>query len=153
MATTSKIFRLHGKVQHYAWGGTSFIPDLLDHTNKEGKPYAEYWMGAHDNVPSEIELENGRTALNEFITGNAAEVLGTGVEKKFGRLPYLLKVQDVKDMLSIQVHPNKKAAEAAFAEESKKGTALNAPDRNYKDDNHKPELFLALSDFWLLHGF
>ena len=27
------------------------------------------------------------------------------------------------------------------------------PDRNYKDTNHKPELMLALSDFWLLHGF
>ena len=25
--------------------------------------------------------------------------------------------------------------------------------RNYKDDNHKPELMLALSDFYLLHGF
>jgi mannose-6-phosphate isomerase len=34
-----------------------------------------------------------------------------------------------------------------------KGTALTAPNRNYKDDNHKPELMLALSDFWLLHGF
>jgi len=30
---------------------------------------------------------------------------------------------------------------------------LNAPDRNYKDDNHKPELMAALSEFWLLHGF
>ncbi|MFM1963737.1 MAG: hypothetical protein RLZZ172_2582, partial [Bacteroidota bacterium] len=25
--------------------------------------------------------------------------------------------------------------------------------RNYKDDNHKPEIMVALSDFWLLHGF
>jgi mannose-6-phosphate isomerase len=30
---------------------------------------------------------------------------------------------------------------------------LNAPDRNYKDDNHKPELMAALSEFRLLHGF
>ncbi|RYZ31056.1 MAG: mannose-6-phosphate isomerase, class I, partial [Chitinophagaceae bacterium] len=29
----------------------------------------------------------------------------------------------------------------------------NAPNRNYKDSNHKPELMYALSDFWLLHGF
>ena len=27
------------------------------------------------------------------------------------------------------------------------------PDRNYKDDNHTPELMAALSEFWLLHGF
>ena len=30
---------------------------------------------------------------------------------------------------------------------------MDAPNRNYKDDNHKPELMVALSDFWLLHGF
>jgi len=31
--------------------------------------------------------------------------------------------------------------------------ALNAPNRNYKDQNHKPEIMLAMSEFWLLHGF
>jgi mannose-6-phosphate isomerase len=40
-----------------------------------------------------------------------------------------------------------------FEEENKAGIALNAPNRNYKDDNHKPELMVALSEFWLLHGF
>ncbi|HLZ88397.1 MAG TPA: mannose-6-phosphate isomerase, class I, partial [Puia sp.] len=58
-----------------------------------------------------------------------------------------------KDMLSIQVHPSKHNAELEFAAENKKGVALNAADRNYKDDNHKPELMVALSEFWLLHGF
>jgi mannose-6-phosphate isomerase len=56
-------------------------------------------------------------------------------------------------MLSIQVHPSKKHAELEFAAENKKGIPVNAPQRNYKDDNHKPELMLALSEFWLLHGF
>jgi len=56
-------------------------------------------------------------------------------------------------MLSIQVHPDKASATAAFEEENQKGIALNAPNRNYKDTNHKPELMVALSDFWLLHGF
>jgi mannose-6-phosphate isomerase len=56
-------------------------------------------------------------------------------------------------MLSIQVHPTKKNAELEFAAENEKGIALTAPHRNYKDDNHKPELMLALSEFWLLHGF
>jgi mannose-6-phosphate isomerase len=154
MANTAKIFRLHGKVQHYAWGGSVFIPALLGQSNNDNKPFAEYWMGAHDNVPSEIEISgNERKPLNAFIKTNPVEILGASVHKRFGRLPYLFKVQDVKDMLSIQVHPNKKAAEQAFAAENLKGSALNAPDRNYKDDNHKPELFLALTDFWLLHGF
>ena len=30
---------------------------------------------------------------------------------------------------------------------------LNAANRNYKDQNHKPELLYALSDFWMLQGF
>jgi mannose-6-phosphate isomerase len=29
-------------------------------------------------------------------------------------------------------------------------TSLN---RNYKDRNHKPEVHVALTDFWMLHGF
>lgn len=150
----TKIFKLHGKVQHYAWGGADFIPALLHLSNNEKKPFAEYWMGAHDNVPSEVVLSNGATQpLNEFIKNNPAGTLGEKVAATFGRLPYLFKVLDVKDMLSIQVHPSKADAESAFDAENRKGTPLNAPDRNYKDDNHKPELMLALSDFWLLHGF
>jgi mannose-6-phosphate isomerase len=31
--------------------------------------------------------------------------------------------------------------------------SLDAPHRNYRDDNHKPEAHLALTDFWMLHGF
>lgn len=150
----TKIFKLNGKVQHYAWGGSDFIPALLHRSNPARQPFAEYWMGAHDNVPSEVVLPNGSIQpLNEFIKKNPAGVLGQKVQTRFGRLPYLFKVLDVKDMLSIQVHPSKQAAEAAFEAENRKGTPLNAPDRNYKDDNHKPELMLALSDFWLLHGF
>jgi mannose-6-phosphate isomerase len=56
-------------------------------------------------------------------------------------------------MLSIQVHPTKQAAQEEYRRENEKGTPINAPTRNYKDQNHKPELMVALSDFWLLHGF
>jgi mannose-6-phosphate isomerase len=154
MSHNTKIFKLQGKVQHYTWGGTDFIPTLLHLPNLNKKPFAEYWMGAHDNVPSEVVLPDGsQQPLNAFIKQDAAALLGPAVHQRFGRLPYLFKVLDVKDMLSIQVHPTKKAAESAFAAENMKGTPLNAPNRNYKDDNHKPELMLALSDFWLLHGF
>jgi len=62
-------------------------------------------------------------------------------------------VLDVRQMLSIQVHPSKEAAAISFEEENKKGIPVNAANRNYKDKNHKPELMVALSDFWLLHGF
>jgi mannose-6-phosphate isomerase len=56
-------------------------------------------------------------------------------------------------MLSIQVHPTKEYAKVAFEKEEAAGIALNAPNRNYKDINHKPEIMLAMSEFWLLHGF
>lgn len=153
MQNNTKIFRLEGKVQHYAWGGSDYIPALLSRQNPEKQPFAEYWMGGHDNAPALVVTAEGKIPLNEFIAGNPATLLGKTVNEKFGRLPYLLKVLDVKDMLSIQVHPAKSAAVAEFEAENKKGTPLNDPKRNYKDDNHKPELMVALSDFWLLHGF
>jgi len=154
MQPTQKIFRLEGAIQHYNWGGERFLPALLGKINTDHSPFAEYWMGAHENAPSLLELPDGtKQSLDEFIRIQNATVLGERVAEKFGRLPYLFKILDVKDMLSIQVHPSKKAAELEFAEESKKNIPLNASNRNYKDDNHKPELMVAWSDFWLLHGF
>lgn len=154
MQTSSKIFRLEGVVQPYNWGGFHFIADLLGKVSNGTTPQAELWLGAHDNAPSLISLpEGGTVTLNSFLGEDATSRLGATVAGHFGRLPYLFKVLDVKDMLSIQVHPSKKAAELEFAEENKRGVPLQAPNRNYKDDNHKPELMFALSDFWLLHGF
>lgn len=154
MDNSTKISKLQGKVQPYAWGGSQFIPALLQQDNPDHKPAAEYWMGAHDNAPADIIAANGqKQPLNALVAQDPATLLGKTVSDRFGKLPYLFKVLDVKDMLSIQVHPEKKAAAEAFAAENKQGIALTAPNRNYKDDNHKPELMLALSEFWLLHGF
>jgi len=154
MKKDNKVFPLQGKVQHYAWGGMTFLPGLLSLPNPDNKPFAEYWMGAHVNAPSILFTEgDSEIALDKYIQESPEDTLGAYTAGRFGRLPYLLKILDVKDMLSIQVHPTKRNAEIEFAAENKKGTALNAPDRNYKDDNHKPELMLALSEFWLLHGF
>lgn len=149
MTNKNNIFRLTGKVQHYQWGGFDYIPALLGIQNTTHQPFAEYWLGAHSNAPA--TFSNGEK-LDSFLQQHP-EALGSATQKKFGRLPYLLKILDVKDMLSIQVHPTKKAAELEFAKENQQGIALNAANRNYKDDNHKPELMTALGDFWLLHGF
>lgn len=154
MQDNMKIFPLEGRIQHYSWGGSSFIPELLHLSNPEKKPFAEYWMGAHDNASSILNAAGQPfQALNELIREHPAETLGGQTASRFGRLPYLFKVLDVKDMLSIQVHPSKEAAVKAYEEENNKGIVLDAPHRNYKDNNHKPELMLALSEFWLLHGF
>jgi mannose-6-phosphate isomerase len=150
----NKVFKLLGKVQHYAWGGNSFISELLQIHNEEKKPFAEYWLGAHENASSEILMdENQHIKLKDYIASDPKAALGDTVNARFKRLPYLLKILDVKEMLSIQVHPSKEIAEAEFFKENRKLIPLNAPNRNYKDDNHKPELMYALGDFWLLHGF
>lgn len=151
MALKNKLYPLYGKVQHYAWGGYDFIPELLDITNEEKKPYAEYWMGTHPLASAEVGEDH--QSLAKLIEENKENALGNYIAKTFGSLPYLFKILDVRDMLSIQVHPSKVNAEADFARENAAGIAAHAPDRNYKDDNHKPELAAALSDFWLLHGF
>ena len=148
------IARLTGTVKHYDWGGTSFIPGLLHISNPEAKPFAEYWLGAHDSATSLIDMNKKLPVrLNEFIAGDTERILGKTITKKFGRLPYLLKVLDVKDMLSIQVHPAKHEAEVEYARENKEKIPIGAPNRNYKDDNHKPELMVALGEFRTLHGF
>jgi mannose-6-phosphate isomerase len=145
---------LTGTVKHYDWGGFSFIPSLLNIVNTEGKPYAEYWLGTHPQADCKVIVKGKPVAtLKDTIQSDPSGKLGDYVYHRFGALPYLLKTLDVKDMLSIQVHPTKKEAEKNFAEENKKRVPLTAPDRNYKDDNHKPELMLALGEFWLLHGF
>lgn len=164
MEKDQKVFKIQGKVQHYAWGGSRFLPGLLCIENPDQRPFAEYWLGAHDNAPAlmqgtsvEVPTGGGATqtgpALNDYIRQHPEDTLGSNTAARFGRLPYLLKILDVKDMLSIQVHPSKRNAELEFAEENRKGIAPDAPNRNYRDDNHKPELMLALSEFWLLHGF
>jgi mannose-6-phosphate isomerase len=149
----SAIYKLKGVIRNYDWGGTKFLTALLSVPNPDQNPMAEYWLGAHETASSKIIITNNEIPLNEFIDGNKEEVLGSIVSKKFGRLPFLLKILDVKDMLSIQVHPSKHTAEIEFARENKENIPLTAAHRNYKDDNHKPELMVALSDFWLLHGF
>lgn len=143
---------LKGKVQNYAWGGTQYIPELLGVEATEN-PCAEYWLGAHVNAPSILKTSEGDKSLDEYLNLNLTKVLGTKIADKFGRLPFLFKVLDVKEMLSIQVHPSKKEAEKGFKLENEQGIPLTAKHRNYKDDNHKPEIMVALSEFWLLHGF
>ncbi|SFV28280.1 mannose-6-phosphate isomerase, class I [Thermoflavifilum thermophilum] len=148
-----KLYLLTGKIQHYDWGGYEFIPRLLQIENPQHKPYAEYWLGAHPAASAEILDQDKQYSLHAYIQKYPFDTLGPTVYETFGQLPYLLKVLDVRHMLSIQVHPTKEAAIAGFEKEEQQGIPLHAPHRNFKDRNHKPELMVALSDFWLLHGF
>ena len=68
-------------------------------------------------------------------------------------LPFLLKILAADQALSIQVHPNLEQAKRGFAAEEALGIPREAPHRNYRDPNHKPELICALGRFDALVGF
>ncbi len=148
-----KILLLKGKVQHYAWGGYDYIPAWLGVENKQHQPYAEYWLGAHPSASAQLVTRNGELSLYKLIGEYPHLFLSQDVRQSFSELPYLLKILDVRDMLSIQVHPTKEGAAVGFHNEEANGILIGASERNYKDKNHKPEVMVALSDFWLLHGF
>jgi mannose-6-phosphate isomerase class I len=146
--------RLRCRVQHYEWGDTDFIPALLRTPNPERRPCAELWMGAHPDLPAEVELEGKWVPLDQLIGASPEELLGPAVAREFeGRLPYLLKVLSAKSPLSIQAHPSREAARQGFARENAAGLPLDAWNRSYRDANHKPELIAALTDFYALRGF
>src|SRR6266540_5297604 len=148
------ILALQPAVQHYAWGDPNFIAALLGEENSEGKPYAELWMGAHPDAPSRAVLGSSVVALNQLLEAAAEEILHPAVVAEFGReLPFLFKVLSAASPLSLQTHPTKRNAKEGFERENKLGLALNAANRNYRDANHKPELIVALTDFYGMRGF
>lgn len=145
-------YPLRGRPRHYGWGGRHYLPDLLG-IQVDDRPWAEYWLGAHSGDPAELWLDGHWRSLDALIRSAPQRWLGEATAQQYGELPYLLKVLDVSRPLSIQVHPNHAEAAAGFAQENSRGIALEDPRRNFKDPNPKPELALALSEFWLLHGF
>ncbi|XP_009591548.1 mannose-6-phosphate isomerase 1-like [Nicotiana tomentosiformis] len=149
------LVRLKGCVKNYDWGRLgkeSRVARLYsrnngDHTIEQDKPYAEFWIGTHDSGPSYVvdrAAENGLAlTLKNWIESNPS-VVGDKIVNKWGTdLPFLFKVLSVAKALSIQAHPDKDLATRLHNE---------LPDV-YKDDNHKPEMALALTEFEALCGF
>ncbi|KAF2299534.1 hypothetical protein GH714_032393 [Hevea brasiliensis] len=173
------LLRLRGSVQNYNWGkaGTDSRVARLFAFNSASKieldkPYAELWMGTHESGPSfllESGVENGAPigsqciTLKEWIAKNP-NVLGDKVFDKWGSdllscssvvyswkqwmlLTYgsgfrVRMVLSVAKALSIQAHPDKELAKMLHKLQ---------PDV-YKDDNHKPEMALAITEFELNPG-
>jgi len=132
-------------IKTYAWGriGTKSLVAQLAAVFKPisgDTPYAELWMGSHPS--GSCTLENGQT-LTEYINENP-DVLGKDVYSKFGpTLPFLFKVLSVETALSIQAHPDKNLASILHRRDP----------TNYADDNHKPEMAIAVTPFEVLCGF
>ncbi|WP_345458281.1 mannose-6-phosphate isomerase, class I [Nocardioides marinquilinus] len=141
---------MRNPVRDYAWGSTTRLARFLDRT-PTGDPEAELWIGAHEGDPS--LLPDGRR-LDEAIADDPAALLGDACHDDFGgRLPFLMKVLAVDRPLSLQVHPSAEQARRGHEREDGAGLALGAPQRNYKDPWHKPELLVALTEFEGLAGF
>lgn len=120
----------------YAWGAPGAISTLLG-LAPTGAPEAELWLGAHPGSPSRLVGSQG-----------------TLIDVVDGQLPFLLKVLAAGSPLSLQAHPTMDQAQAGFERENAAGIPLDAPQRNYKDAFHKPELIYALSEeFHALCGF
>ncbi|MDT4893967.1 MAG: mannose-6-phosphate isomerase [Pseudonocardiales bacterium] len=142
---------IEGVARHYAWGSPTAIPALLGWAG-DGRPLAELWFGAHADAPSPAPDQG--SSLDELIAAEPVAVLGARTVERFGpRLPFLVKLLTAETALSIQVHPTREQAQAGFAAEEQRGVPRDAPERNYRDTNHKPELLCALTPFEALCGF
>ncbi|KAG2595933.1 hypothetical protein PVAP13_5KG118500 [Panicum virgatum] len=139
-----RLLRLRCAVQHYEWGrrgDASLVARLAARDPDPSRPYAELWMGTHPSGPS--TLLDGGELLGDWLARNP-DALGPAVAARWGGdLPFLFKVLSVAKALSIQAHPDKKLAEVLHA----------LRPSTYKDDNHKPEMAIAITEFRALCGF
>lgn len=139
----------------YAWGSTTAIAGFRG-VEASGAPEAELWLGAHPGSPAQVLDPDvvGHADLAAWIAAAPAQALGADLAEHGARLPFLLKVLAAAAPLSLQAHPTPEQARAGFAREEADGVPLGAYDRNYKDEFHKPELIVAVSDtFDALSGF
>jgi mannose-6-phosphate isomerase len=129
--------RLRNGVQNYDWGSTDAIPHFVGDRRTE-VPVAEMWLGTHPLKPSTaVDSEGNEKPLADIA----------------GDLPFMVKFLAAERPLSLQVHPSRSMAEVGFAREEEAGIPLDAPERVYKDRNHKPEMVYALTTFDSLIGF
>ncbi|GAB7366531.1 hypothetical protein MBLNU230_g8519t1 [Neophaeotheca triangularis] len=141
------LLRLQCGCNSYEWGKTgkdSAAARYASATNFEvqsDKPYAELWMGTHPSNPSK-DLTTGRTLLD--LVQDNQQLMSPAIAKKYQqKLPFLFKVLSISKALSIQAHPNKQLAEKLRQKDPE----------HYPDDNHKPEMTIAITPFDGLCGF
>lgn len=98
-------------------------------------------MGTHPSNPSK-DLKTGRSLL-DLVDDNEALLAQPTIARYGKKLPFLFKILSISKALSIQAHPNKKLAVQLHASKPE----------HYPDDNHKPEMAIALTEFEGLCGF
>ena len=154
----TEIFKLENPIKHYEWGSPDYIPRLLGAApdgspSTDGEPWAELWMGSHPGGPSLAQTPEGKIALGDLIAGDPRRYLGEETACRYGALPFLFKLLAAGKPLSIQAHPDLARAREGYERENRAGLAPDAPNRNYRDPNHKLEIICALTPFTGLCGF
>ncbi len=123
----------------YSWGSKTIMAEFRG-TVPTGAPEAELWFGDHDSSPA-VRVDDGRSMV-EWQR-----------QSRHPAFPFLVKILAVAQPLSLQVHPPKSCAESGFAKEQRERIPADAPHRNFKDRNHKPEAMIAITEFRAFAGF
>lgn len=146
---------LQGAIRQYSWGSRTALAELTGRPAPTALPEAELWLGAHPSDPAWLVSEQGgRRSLLDQLRSDPVAQLGPATCSKFGtELPFLMKVIAADAPLSLQAHPDSAQARDGFDREDAAGLDIAAPDRNYRDPRHKPELVVALDRFDALAGF
>lgn len=154
-STMPPIGRLTGQLKGYAWGSHTALAELQGRPAPASGPEAELWFGDHPDAPSLLERPGDvrPVPLDRVVAADPVGELGPGLAAEGGRLPFLLKVLAIDASLSLQTHPDVERARAGFAAEEAAGIPRDAPERCYRDDSPKPELFHALRPSQALCGF
>jgi len=143
------VIQLRCDCNNYPWGKTGkdslaarYAEVTPGFTIKDDTEYAEMWMGTYPTTPSKI-LSSGED-LQEYLNANKEKLIGKAILDKFGTdLPYLPKILSIAKALPLQIHPDKDLAARLHAKDPSK----------FGDENHKPEIAVALSEFELFVGF
>lgn len=123
MSELGQIIPIQGVIKNYPWGSRQTLA-IYRGQPESTEPEAEIWFGDNPNGPA--KLINSEAKLDS-------------VTRTSGQLPFLAKILAIENSLSLQVHP---ALEDI-------PLLLGA----CQDQNHKPEMIVALSNFEAFVGF
>lgn len=99
-------------------------------------------MGDYPVLPAK-SLKTG-VELHQIVDQNKEQLLGKNCIEKFGGvIPFLPKILSIAKALPLQIHPNKDLATKLHKENPEQFT----------DDNHKPEIAIALGPFEVFAGW
>ncbi|TVY53141.1 Mannose-6-phosphate isomerase [Lachnellula cervina] len=148
---SSSVIQLECQCNNYPWGkkgkqslAAQFAASTPGGHFKldESKEYAEMWCGTYPTTPS-LVLSSGED-LQKHLNANKEKLIGKPILEKFGTdLPYLPKILSIAKALPLQIHPDKDLAARLHKKEPSK----------FSDENHKPEIAVALSKFEVFVGF